>query len=209
MPCFLLPPPHSVLTFSGVAHICPLPSWKPLTKYPSKRWVSLIAPGTLHSGNCSFRARMLGLLLTGVWQAAWLLWQHLGWSHRTISSSALLAQRASSKKAWALGRGRREERDRRERREGRTSWTFPRGLGYAFPCSRACGLNCREVTSLSSEQDSPATGSQFCCSVLVSQSDPIIQLCECISPHRTQRKEGAAPSPGEHGAGVERQEGPK
>lgn len=34
------------------------------------------------------------------------------------------------------------------------------------------------------------TGIQFCCSVLVSQSDPVIQFGECRSLHQTQRKEG-------------------
>lgn len=34
-----------------------------------------------------------------------------------------------SKKAWALGRRRREGKNRRERKEGKTSWAFPRGLG--------------------------------------------------------------------------------
>lgn len=64
--CFAFWPPsfpYSILSSSAVAHIYPLSSWKPLTKYPSKRWVALPVPGALHSGNCSSRAGMLGLLL--------------------------------------------------------------------------------------------------------------------------------------------------
>lgn len=62
-----------------------------------------------------------------VWQAAWLPWQQLGWSHRTISSTALLALRASQQESLGSGEEEEEGRERegRERREGRTSWPSP------------------------------------------------------------------------------------
>ena len=111
-------------------------------------------------------------------------WLQLGWSHRTISSTALLALRASQQES--LGSGEEEEggEEREKEREGGEGqvglWSRPR---LSFALLWACELSWREVTSTSSEQDSPPTGT----SVLFSQSDLVIQLCECRSLHQAEK----------------------
>lgn len=90
--------------------MCPLSSWKTLTGYPSKRWISLLAPGALHSGNCSSAAGMLGLLLTVglagslVAMAAAGLEPPNHFIHSSASSESLPARRLG---LWGGGGGRK------------------------------------------------------------------------------------------------------
>lgn len=122
-------------------------------------------------------------------------WQQLGWSHRTITSTALLALRASQQER--LGSGEEEEEGEREkgREGGEDLMSLPQRPGLSLTWLGGLWTKLKRGHQLILRAGLPHHWDPVLLLCSCQSISPVILLCKCESLHQAQRKEGGALHP--------------